>query len=186
VADSRHVEIVPLDVADRALLDALTAELRRVFGLTCRLLPSQPVPADAYDARRGQHHATRLLEHLVASPSPAYRRLGVVGVDLFVPILRYVFGEAMLGGRAAVVSVHRLGGPGWEDPAARSLFLARAVKEAIHELGHTFDLTHCEDPACVMASSLAVAHIDRKQPNLCAYCKVALADAVAQGGKTRG
>ncbi len=186
MADLRHVEIVPLDVADRALLDALAAELHRVFGLPCRTTPVQPLPADAYDARRGQHHATRLLEHLAASPSPAYRRLGVAGVDLFVPILRYVFGEAMLGGRAAVVSVHRLGGPGWEGPAERSLFLARAVKEAIHELGHTFDLTHCEDPACVMASSLAVANIDRKRPDLCAYCKVALADALAEGGTRRG
>ena len=181
MADPRHVEIVPLDVADRALLDALAVELRRVFGLACRTTPAEPLPADAYDARRGQHHATRLLEHLLASRSPAYRRLGVVGVDLFVPILRYVFGEAMLGGRAAVVSVHRLGDPGWEGSEGRSLFLARAVKEAIHELGHTFDLTHCDDPACVMASSLAVAHIDRKQPNLCAYCKVALADALVQG-----
>jgi archaemetzincin len=179
VDDSRLVELVPLDVADRALLDALAGEVRRVFGLPCRVASAAPLPPDAGDTGRGQFHSTRLLEHLAAAPGPAFRRLGVTGVDLFVPILRYVFGEAMLGGRAAVISLFRLGGPGWSHPGERERFAGRVLKEGVHELGHTFDLTHCDDPLCVMASSLDVPHIDRKQADLCPYCKVLLADGLA-------
>ena len=165
--------LVPLDVADQGLLSALAAEIARIFPFQCRVGATESLPAGTLDEQRGQYHATRILEHLAASDRDAFRLLGVAAVDIFTPILRYVFGEAMLPGRAALISTYRLGSA---PPRDRSVFLSRVLKEGIHELGHTFGLTHCKDPTCAMAASLDTTHIDTKSTRLCYYCGVVLGD----------
>jgi archaemetzincin len=47
----------------------------------------------------------------------------------------------------------------------------RLLKEAIHELGHTLGLRHCEDYACCMSSSHAVEWIDLKGRSFCESCR---------------
>lgn len=175
---NRLVEIVPLDMLDQGLLSALAAEIPRTLPLQCRVGAAERLPDGTLDNHRGQYHATRILEHLAASGREAFRVLGVTSVDIFTPILRYVFGEAMLPGRAALVSTYRLGValPREKSPSDRSVFVSRVVKESIHELGHTFGLTHCQNPACTMAASLDTAHIDAKSTRFCYYCGVVLAD----------
>jgi archaemetzincin len=90
------------------------------------------------------------------------RAIGVTRLDLFVPILTFVFGEAELGGRCAVVSLQRLDERFYGVPAREELLRERLVKEAVHELGHTFGLRHCEDWRCVMTPSHAVDRLDIK------------------------
>ena len=177
---SRLVEIVPLDVAGRGFLSTLSTEIARVFPLQCRVGAAESLPAGTLDKQRGQYHATRILEHLAASGRDAFRLLGVTSVDIFTPILRYVFGEAMLPGKAALISTYRLGSapPRGESLSDRSVFLSRVTKESIHELGHTFGLTHCRNPSCAMAASLDTAHIDAKSTRLCDYCSIMLEDAL--------
>jgi archaemetzincin len=48
------------------------------------------------------------------------------------------------------------------------------LKEAVHELGHTLNLTHCEDYTCAMAPSHAVEWIDLKESTLCSACRAAV------------
>ena len=174
----RVVEIVPLNITDKKLMSALAAEITRVFSFPCRVGAVEGLPTGVLDETRGQYHATRILEHLAASNRTSFRLLGVTALDLFTPILRYVFGEAMLEGRAALVSTYRLSAapPGGDPPSDRSVFVSRVLKEGIHELGHTFGLTHCDDPACVMSASLNLTDIDAKSTQLCYYCTVMLKD----------
>ena len=94
----------------------------------------------------------------------------MAGVDLFIPVLTYVFGEAQLAGRAAVVSTHRLDCQLYGLPANRKLLLQRLRKEAIHELGHTYNLLHCHQHPCVMMSSTYVEGIDLKSDRFCDRC----------------
>ena len=47
-------------------------------------------------------------------------------------------------------------------PPREDLLRERLVKEAAHELGHTFGLRHCADWRCVMASSHARGAAGRK------------------------
>jgi len=178
----RVVEIVPLDITDKRLMSALAAEITRIFPFPCRVGAAERLPAGALDEKRGQYHATRILEHLAASDRISFRLLGVTTLDIFTPILRYVFGEAMLEGRAALVSTYRLSSapPGGVPPCNRSVFVNRVLKEGIHELGHTFGLTHCDDPTCVMAASLDLTHIDAKSTQLCYYCRMMLKDELAR------
>ena len=96
--------------------------------------------------------------------------LGVVDVDVFVSELNYVFGEAFLPGRVALISLFRLRPEVYDEPANEDRFLRRAVKEAVHELGHTFGLNHCPNPKCIMHFSNSIADTDKKQTLFCSQC----------------
>jgi archaemetzincin len=127
-------------------------------------------PAEAWDARRGQYETGRILKWLESRHAGAAKVLGLTDVDLFIPILTFVFGEAQLGGRAAVVSTARLS-PGNGSRGSR-LLAERLRKEALHELGHAYGLVHCGHPGCVMGRSPGVAEIDLKGPSFCTDCRL--------------
>jgi len=103
--------------------------------------------------------------------SATARVLGVTLVDLYIPILTFVFGEAQLQGSCALVSGHRLRQEFYGLPTNPSLFRERLLKEAVHELGHTLTLAHCEDFECVMAPSHGVEWIDLKASSFCRGCR---------------
>ncbi len=129
-------------------------------------------PRHAFDPRRRQHASGAILRWLVETGPKDGKVLGVTDRDLFIPILTYVFGEAQLGGKAAVVSTARLA----EDVElfGRRLLVERLAKEAVHEVGHAFGLVHCGTPACVMSRSPAVREVDEKSPDLCEECRARL------------
>jgi archaemetzincin len=108
----------------------------------------------------------------------SWRILGVTCVDLYIPILTFVFGEAQMGGPCAVVSAHRLRQEFYGLPSDRNMLQDRLIKEAVHEVGHTLELTHCNDYRCAMAPSHAVEWIDLKDSSLCSTCIARVAEAV--------
>jgi archaemetzincin len=103
----------------------------------------------------------------------------VTDVDLFIPVLTFVFGEATLDGDVAVVSTARLA-----DENGDRYLAARLAKESVHELGHTFGLIHCGDARCAMARSASLAHVDVKRAALCGDCRVRLRERQLRGGET--
>jgi len=165
--------LVPIYCAGTAgLLEPLADRLASSFGLTVAQQKPEFDVEDAFDAERGQYSSRVLLQRLLAQTAPETTRvLGIAGVDLFVPVLTYVFGEAELGGRAAVVSSFRLNNELYGLPPDQGLLLARLCKEAVHELGHTFGLVHCHRSSCVMASSTYVEGIDLKSDAFCDRCR---------------
>ncbi len=153
------------------LLDDLAAGLARVFRLSCRVFVDPIDAGFAYDATRGQYYSTSILRFLANSPSaPEARRLAVTAGDLFVPILTFVFGEAQLAGRCAIVGLCRLYDEFYGLPPDPACLRERLLTEALHELGHTFGLRHCDDWSCVMASSHSVERIDLKG-SFCESCR---------------
>lgn len=128
------------------------------------------VPARAYDPHRRQYRSDLLLTMLSGDPHPDGKILGVTDIDLFIPVLTFVFGEAQLSGRAAVVSSRRLRNEVYGMEPDESTLDDRLVKEAMHELGHTFGLLHCYNPQCVMQTSTYAELIDLKPPTYCASC----------------
>lgn len=157
--------------ADAALLEYLRLIVGEVLGKKARRLPS-PIPSDfAYDPLRRQHYSTRLLERLQeAAEGAGSKILGVTEHDLMIPILTFVFGEAQLGGRSAVISLARLRPSFYGLPDDPDLLYRRAEKEALHELGHTFGLVHCPDYGCVMHFSNTVEEVDLKGDRYCPRC----------------
>ena len=134
-----------------------------------------------YDPLRDQYHSTGILKnYILKQPAVGPRICYLVQVDLFIPILTFVFGEAHMHGRHAIVSTHRLREEYYMRPADPPLFQKRLLKEIVHELGHTFGLIHCFDDLCVMNNSYDVAGTDRKQEFPCDLCFEKL-DELLQG-----
>ena len=120
---------------------------------------------------RQQHHATLVLAALLRHrPDADAKILGVVAVDLFIPVLTFVFGQAQFDGPSAVVSTYRLRSEFYGLPADEGLLVDRAIKESVHELGHAFGLVHCSDYHCVMHTSSAVDEVDLKGSAFCGRC----------------
>jgi archaemetzincin len=177
------LHLVPLYCGERAhLLDPLAERLGATFGLQVEQHAPHFDPEQAFDGGRGQYNTRVLLARLrEAAPPGASRVLGVTAVDLFVPVLTYVFGEAELDGPSAVVSAFRLDNELYGLPADPELLFARLVKEAVHELGHTYALLHCRRSSCVMNSSTYVEGIDLKSDRFCDSCLRALRRRLAGG-----
>jgi archaemetzincin len=139
----------------------LVPVLRESFGCEVVIAPAVPLPAGAWNETRRQYLSTALLDVLARAKRPEWERLlGVADVDLYVPSLNFVFGEGDSARGVGVFSLARLRGPA-------TLFWKRAATEAVHELGHTYGLTHCDDPHCVMWFSNTLAETDRKGTHFC-------------------
>jgi archaemetzincin len=157
------------------LLGDLAAGLAPVFRMPCQVRPERLDVAFARDRQRNQYHSTAILQAMLPVTEPGARLLAVTSLDLYVPVLTFVFGEAQLSGRCAVVSLHRLREEFYGLPAREALMRERLVKEAVHELGHTFGLRHCDDWRCVMTSSHGVERLDVKGAEFCSTCEQVVA-----------
>jgi len=170
------IVIAPLGNFAKELLQAIRSETKRIFGFQSAVTPILEDLSFAYDLNRNQYHSTLILDQLAQKlPPTAARVLSIVQVDLFIPILTHVYGEAQLGGKACVVSTFRLN-EGLPSSNIGNAFFERITKESIHELAHTFNLRHCRDHTCVMHYCRNEQDVDQKSNDLCRYCKIMLED----------
>lgn len=163
MADMPRITLLPLGNPDHRALDELAQDLNSM-GVDVEMADRRALPKEAFDAQRGQFHAGAIL-HL-ANLEKGERVLAATDADLYADDLNFVFGIAESGGRACLISLFRLR-LGADEPR----FRARALKEAMHELGHTLGLGHCTDPGCVMCFSNSLADTDRKGPAYCPRCE---------------
>jgi archaemetzincin len=153
---------------------ALSAVQSR-FGLACEILSPEPRPDFALDILRDQHDCFKILDWLESRfPFTGKWILALTNVDLSIPVLTFVFGEARLGGRSAVISTFRLREEFYGYPTDDIVLLSRVEKEAIHEVGHMLGLTHCLDRNCVMYPSNNLLNTDVKSTRLCPRCHCCL------------
>ncbi len=168
------VTILPIGWVDEGVLSVLCEALQKIFPKVRAVIArrSVPVPEGSYSRIRGQYESTKILMELyeIFRGAPMDRVLGVTSVDLFVPGLNFVFGEAQCPGKVALISLYRLRPEYYGDLPDRSLFFERAKKEAVHELGHTFGLHHCKNSRCVMSFSNSIAETDAKGLGFCNEC----------------
>jgi archaemetzincin len=157
------------------VMQELAVAVAATYGLAVRRAPDLPVPQEGLDPLRGQWSSAEMLRTLISScPPEADWILGVTEQDLYVPVLTFVYGQAQLRGRAAVVSLARLRPEFYGLPGDPGLLLGRALKEAVHELGHVFGLVHCLDRRCPMSLSVGLDELDFKTAEPCASCSALL------------
>lgn len=166
----KPIHLIPLGVG-LDTVEQLAASLARTFHTPCRIRPQTLDIGFALDEARGQHYSTAILQRLERLADPGSRLLAVTAADLYVPVLTFVFGEAQLDGACAIVSTARLHDEFYGLPPREDLLRDRLLKEATHEVGHTFGLRHCPDWSCVMASSHAVEVLDVKSADFCRTCR---------------
>jgi len=174
----KPIHLIPLGAPTRPgaepgldLLEYLAAALARTFRTPCQIRPETFDLSFALDSGRQQYYSTAIIQRMERAVDPDARVLGVTASDLYVPVLTFVFGEAQLDGNCAVVSTARLKEEFYGLPRRLELLRERLLKEAVHELGHTFGLRHCADWRCVMTSSHAVERLDVKGAEFCRACR---------------
>jgi archaemetzincin len=172
--NSRGIFILPLGAVPGEVIKRLMEGLGRAFGRDVTVMGVEPLPAHGeepfYERKRGQWHSTRMLGAIPA-PGQGGMVLGVAEVDLYAPGLNFVFGEADTGRGVCLISLARLREEFWGRVSNEDIFLERALKEAVHELGHLHGLRHCPDRGCVMHFSNSLPDTDVKGRAFCGRCR---------------
>jgi archaemetzincin len=167
----KRLHLLPIGPVDAQLLEWLAQALHEKFRMPTEILSPALDPAFALHAERQQYHSSEILASMQRYINGnTWRLLGVTQLDLYIPILTFVFGEAQMGGPAAIVSYHRLRQQFYGLPENMDVLANRLLVEAVHELGHTLRLTHCHDFRCAMAPAHAVEWIDIKDSGFCEDC----------------
>lgn len=164
------VRLIPVGDVDPALLDAIRPGIATRFHAPVRIGAPITLHPAWFDDARAQYHAEPILDALIVRDRSHGWSLGIADVDLFIPGLDFIFGEATVAGCCAVIGVARLDPTFHGAPPDPERFLHRVLTEAVHELGHIAGLDHCTDPRCVMSFSRDVDDVDRKGPDFCPRC----------------
>lgn len=178
--------LVPLGPIDPKILRRLRTAISKILLLPVRVLRPRALPLQTYHLGRRQYNSTQLLEYLLSGDNSGVARiLGVTAEDLFIPIFTFVFGEAQLAGKAAVISLFRPRGDADGVIPPRPVYLKRLIKLSLHELGHTFGLGHCRQEGCLMGFSSNLEALDLKKLAFCNYCRLMLTDYIRDNGLNR-
>lgn len=163
--------MVAIGMVDAAVLAAAGQCIQERFGSEAVCRAPIAIPDGAFDARRNQFSSVAFMLALAQIvPGDADRLLGLTECDLFIPMLTFVFGQAQLRGRLALVSLARLRQEFYGVAPDPDLLQGRLEKEIAHELGHSFGLIHCPDRECVMSLATSIQEVDRKQAGFCHSC----------------
>jgi len=181
------IGIVSVGQATPNMLIELQEGLPKIFPeTTCSVIQEPlPLPDQAFDKKRNQFNSSAILDKIqvfVTKNKDYQRVLGVINIDIFASGLNYVFGEAYVSGQAALISLWRLKPEFYSETSNSPIFTLRAVKEAVHELGHTLGVRHCSKNFCVMHFSNSIFDTDKKQNLLCDQCYLQAALAISNLG----
>ncbi len=175
-AEKMIIEIVPLGSIDNLILEYLKNNLGDIFDAEVHLDRPQPIPEYAYNEKRGQYLSPAILNNLSGNiKNKQGKVLAIIDKDLYVPKLNFVFGQALPLEGVSIISITRLYPAYYGLKADQDILLKRTLKEAVHEIGHLFNLGHCQDLLCVMHFSNNISDTDRKDYHLCDVCKKRLA-----------
>ncbi|RLI79900.1 archemetzincin [Archaeoglobales archaeon] len=163
------IAIQPIGFVNQKVLGFLKDALSEIFGDVVLLNPIE-IPKECYNKDRRQYFSTCILFRL----GTLSVTLAVIEHDIYANNLNFVFGEAELNGKRAIISLYRLK-PELYGQKNDYLFKLRALKEAMHELGHVFGLKHCDNRHCVMFFSNSIVDTDIKDWKYCKDCLNVLA-----------
>lgn len=166
------ITIVTFGFFEDDLIRGLAAALHHESGFPVIHREGYIDMSDFFDPSRRQYDGNKLLKAVDSMYGEnSYRTIGLFTVDIFIPILTFIFGQAYLNGRTGIASNYRLNNEIYGMAADAALKDERFIKEVIHEVGHTLGLIHCHVPDCVMRSGTYVEDIDQKSQAFCSSCR---------------
>jgi len=173
--DNGQIILITYDDFEKDFLEEVAGDITREYSYPVTIHESRIDLSPFYDSTRRQYDGNKLLKEIDALSLPrSHKKMGLFRVDLFIPILTYIFGQAIYKGETGIASLYRLRNEQYGMKSDDVLLYERFRKVIIHELGHTFGLIHCHIPNCVMRSSTYVEDIDQKRKHLCKHCKEAM------------
>jgi len=177
----RIIGVVPVGDIPKLMPKVIVGHIIGYLKLAAEILSPLELPDAAFDEIHRQYNAATILSLFESDPYDNYDKvIGVFNADLFIPTFAYVFGEAKQGGKHALVSLFRLTKEkeGRNPPSA--ILCERAAKVALHELGHLYNLSHCEEKNCLMHYSGGLRDLDDIPLYFCRYCNTYFKDALAR------
>ncbi|MBW2247038.1 MAG: hypothetical protein JRF62_07520 [Deltaproteobacteria bacterium] len=159
------LDLILLGHVNEMAVSIVAANLQTIIGLNTDIRTVIGDPDYAFVPGRNQFDATRIIKTLCAITDGAPLKLGMIENDLCTPILTFVYGESQLGGKAALVSLHRLSA---EDPAVT---YQRIAKISLHEVGHLLGIKHCWKTTCLMKHSSNLEPLDSLSMYFCSACE---------------
>jgi len=167
-----NITLISFGYFEKEILENTAEAVKYEFHCSVNIKEGHIDLSEFYDHTRRQYNGNNLLKLVDSMHFPdSLKTLGLFNVDLFIPILTFIFGQAFLGGRSGIASLYRFSNERYGMSGDNQFLLDRFKKEVIHELGHTFGLIHCHNPTCVMRSSTYVEDIDQKNQQMCSSCK---------------
>jgi archaemetzincin len=177
--DKQSISLISHGRFERDFLEKLAIDVRIEYQLPVNIEESHFDLSEYYDPSRRQYDGNKLLKLIDSMNNQgSWKTIGLFSVDLFIPILTYIFGQAIFKGNTGIVSLYRLKNEQYGMKRDEYMLLERFKKVVIHELGHTFGLVHCYAPSCVMRSSTYVEDIDQKKNNFCSKCRAELESVI--------
>lgn len=172
---SRQIELISFGRFEKSFLEQIVPVIKTEFNTAVEIRVGSADLTPHFDPSRRQYNANQLIKLTGNIASPEFgKTIGLFEVDLFIPILTFIFGQAEFNGRFGIVSTYRLRNEQYGLAADEKLLCDRLKKVVLHELGHSFGLIHCHVPSCVMRPSTYVEDIDQKKSNFCHKCQAEL------------
>ena len=163
--------LVPVKFSNTSFLKRIVNELNRKFRSPMNVLNLEYDIEKSFSKERGQYFSSQIIaDTTLLTGELKGKVLLITDADLYVPVLTFVFGEAQLKGKHAIISVCRLHEEFYSGISDEELLFRRTMKEVLHELGHCFGLIHCIDWDCVMHSSQGIEEVDIKGEFYCRTC----------------
>jgi len=150
---------------EKQIINFLRDNLANIFKTEITIKFNLKVPEECYDLKRGQYYSDKILQYIKENINPVQKTLAIVEKDLYTKNMNFIFGQADFINGIAVISVARL------YHQNKNKFMNRIIKEAVHELGHLFGLSHCDSFQCVMYFSNSLFDTDKKNFKFCKNCQ---------------
>ena len=147
--------------------------LVKEYAMKVKILPNPFIIRDEeYIEVERQYDGELILKRLEKTLNNVQKNklLGIIDGDIKGIRKVHLFGLTNLKNSCALISINRLRGSFYRKYEDNALFELRILKEAIHELGHTFGLKHCKNE-CVMKYSKSLEEVDKRPKEFCFTCE---------------
>lgn len=166
-----NLSVAPVEIKNRDLINRILEDTKRNLNINTCLIKLDFSLDELFSADRKQYFSTGFLNQAIGQTKDIEGKILIITeLDIYVPVLTFLFGEAQLNGKHSIVSFCRLHEEFYSEKGNKKLFFDRALKEVYHELGHNYGLIHCHDWDCVMHSSNSVEEVDIKGHYYCPKC----------------
>ncbi|MCP4634111.1 MAG: hypothetical protein GY855_14395 [candidate division Zixibacteria bacterium] len=171
----KKLYLVPLDETSRGLADWMTQQLanRYKFKINSGLVAK--LPDEAFNSQRSSYYSSVILNKIqFLKASEDELMLAITEEDLFTPNTEFVLSDSDKLAGVGIISTQRLRPEFHGLPYDNEILRTRALKKAVHEIGHLLGLENCENENCVMFSSKDITEVDFQMDRYCQQCMVAL------------